>query len=112
MGKFKDIYLAKVYYKGQEGHAKRRPVLIIDDSENNLVTIAEITSAEPNDPPKTYDVFKVEILDWKAAGLDKPSWVKCYKTNVHRVPKDRLIKFIGEADDLTILNVLEIISGD
>ena len=104
--------MANIYYKGQEGEAKRRPVLIIDDSEDDLLTIAEITSVEPNDPPKTFDLFKVEIADWKAAGLDKPSWVKCYKTNVHRVPKDRLIKFIGEVEDLTMLNVLEKIFGD
>lgn len=112
MGKFKDVHLAKVYYKGQEGEAKRRPVLIIDDSEDHLLTIAEITSVEPYNPPKKHDAFKVEILDWKSAGLDKPSWVKCYKTNVHRVSKDRLIKFVGEVDDLTMLNVLEKIVGD
>lgn len=107
MAKFGDIYIAKVYFKGQAGQSKRRPVLIVDDSEDNLFTIAEITSVEPNDPPKTYDLFKIDIPDWKVAGLDRQSWVKCHKSNIHRVPRNRLINFVGEVGERTMLDILD-----
>lgn len=107
MPKFGELHTANMYYKGNSGTYKRRPVLIIDDSEEELITIAEITSEEPNSPPKYFDSFKVEILDWNAAGLEKQSWVKCYKGNVHRVPKDRAIRYIGVVDDSTMVSVLD-----
>lgn len=105
--KFGELHTANVYYRGTDGTFKRRPVLIVDDSEEELIIIAEITSEGPNEPPKYFDKFKVEILDWKTAGLDKPSWVKCYIENVHRVLKDRVVKYIGVVEDSTMVSVLD-----
>lgn len=106
---FGELYLAKVYFKGTKGPFKQRPVLIVDDTEENLITFAEITSIEPTDPPKYYDNFKVEIPDWQAAGLKKISWVKCYKGNIHRVQRNKVLKKIGSVDLKVMTEVLEII---
>ena len=103
---FAELHTARVYFKGNDGDNKIRPVLIIDDSEDDLITIAEITSEEPKNPPKYFDNFKVEITGWLAAGLDKRSWVKCHESTVHRVPKDRVVKYIGVVEDNVIIEVL------
>ena len=73
---FGEIHLAKVYYRGTSVPYQERPVLIVDDSEETLVTIAEITSIKPNEQPKYFDRFKVEIVNWQAVGLSEPFWVK------------------------------------
>jgi hypothetical protein len=65
------LYLVKVYFQGTSGSFKKRPILIIDDSEAPLVTFAEITSQGPGDPPKYFDSFKEELKTWQSFGLDK-----------------------------------------
>lgn len=107
MVNFGETHTAEVYFKGTSGTHKRRPVLIVDDSEEGLITFAEITSTEPDDPPKYFDRFKVEIKDWKVAGLDRRSWVKCHRENVHRVSKDRMIKKIGKVESQVMSDVLD-----
>ena len=106
---FGELYLAKVYYKGTTGPYKERPVLIVDDSEyeTGLITFAELTGTEPNNPPKYFDKFKVEIHDWKTTGLDEQSWVKCYIGNIHRVHKSRMLKKIGAVNLGVMTEVLE-----
>ncbi len=98
MPQFGELYTAIVYFQGNADNAKSRPVLVVDDTEEKLITIAEVTSKEPKYPPKYFDNFKVEISDWEIAGLKYPSWVKCYKGNVHRISRDRALKYIGTVD--------------
>lgn len=106
MVSFGETYTAEVYFKGTSGKSKRRPVLIVDDTEDGVITFTEITSSKPKDPPGYYDGFKVEITDWQSAGLEEPSWAKCHKGNVHRAPKDRIIKRIGSVNNEVMTNVL------
>ncbi len=107
MANFGELHTAYVYFKGTEGDFKTRPVLIIDDSEEALITFAEISSVEPNIPPKYFDSFKIEIIEWSQAGLNEHSWVKCHKGNIHRVPKDRVGKYIGIVDDESLLRIID-----
>lgn len=99
-----DIYKVKVFFKGTSGPYKVRPVLIVDeDSENGLFTIAELTSVEPKNPPGRFDAYKQKLEDWGSAGLDEETYVKCFKGNIHRVQDYRLFEFIGSvtSDDIT-----------
>lgn len=66
----------------------------------------EITSIEPNNPPQYFDNFKMELTNWKVFGLNAPSWVKCYRGNIHRVPNGKLIKRLGSVDSQTLADVL------
>ena len=68
----RDIYLVKIYYKGQTGTFKTRPVLLINNLANDWVTIAEITSVPPKLPPSYYDKFKEPIINWIDCGLTSP----------------------------------------
>lgn len=101
-----DLFTAKLYYRGTSGPYKIRPVLVVDDSSFPMVTLAEITTTEPNIPPKYFDRFKIEVKDWKTAGLHEQSWVKCYLGNVHRVHRNRLNKRIGSVNEETLIDVL------
>lgn len=103
------LFTVKLYYSGTSGQYKVRPVLIVDNSDYPMVTIAEITTTKPNIPPKYFDRFKVEVKDWRTTGLREQSWVKCYRGNVHRVNRNRLKKRIGSVNEETLINVLNTI---
>lgn len=60
-----DIYTTIIYYRGQSGASKKRPVVILNILANNFVTIAEITSVPPKKNPGFYDKFKEEIVNWE-----------------------------------------------
>lgn len=101
----KDIYLVQIYYKGQLGAFKSRPVLILNTLGNGWVTIAEITSVPPKKPPSHYDKFKEPIIRWDAYGLANPSFIKC--KNIHNIETLRLFKKIGIMDDEEFMNIIE-----
>lgn len=105
MAKFAELHIAKVYYKGNDEKFKLKPVLVIDDSEEGLCTIAEVTSEEP-DKNKYFETFKIEIPEWQSIGLDKKSWVKCHPENVRRIPISRIANCIGRITSKTMINVL------
>lgn len=92
-----DICIARIYYRGTSGPFKDRPVLILNNDNNGLFTIVEITSVAPKKPPKYYDTVKEEIKGWQEYGLDDPSWVKC--KNVHNVFSPRFYNKIGTMKD-------------
>lgn len=104
-----DIYVMRVYYKGNSRDFKDRPVLIYYQDETGLFSVAEITSVPPKDPPGYYDNFKAEITKWQECGLDDPSYVKC--KNIHRVEEEKLYKHIGTIDlydfDIIIDKIIE-----
>lgn len=111
MAQIGDIYSVKMYYKGTKGPFKFRPVLIIEDEDSRICTIVEITTTEPEEPPKHYDQYKVFFEDWATSGLNEKSWAKCNKTNIHKVKRDRLRKRLGEASNQDLFNIITKIVG-
>jgi len=101
----KDIYLVRIYFKGQSGTFKTRPVLILNNLSDGWVTIAEITSVPPKQPPSHYDKFKEPILKWAECGLTNPSFIKC--KNIHNIEISRLFQKIGIMDDDEFINIIE-----
>jgi len=102
----RDTYKVIIYYRGQSGAHKIRPVVILNDLGNNLFTIAEITSVSPKNPPKPYDRFKEQIINWEQCGLNEPSWVKCFEENVHNIDIRRLHEKIGVMDSQDFENAI------
>lgn len=101
-----DVCLVRIYYKGTEGQSKLRPVLIFNaDEESNLVSIVEITSIPPKNPPTFYDRFKEQIMDWNTCGLNQSSYVKC--KNIHRIDRSRLIQKIGTIEEDDFIRIIE-----
>lgn len=101
-----DIYTAIVYYSGQSGNNKPRPVIITNVLNSDFYTIAEITSVPPN-PSGYFGKFKEPITKWQESGLDDPSWVKCYKGNVHNIHISRLHQYIGDMNKEDFQNAIK-----
>jgi mRNA interferase MazF len=102
----KEVFITKVYFKGQTGIYKTRPVLILNyDDVRDVCTLVEITSVAPKDPPKYYDTFKEEIMYWELCGLDEKSYVKC--KNVHNVHGLELNQKIGIMHDDDFYRIVE-----
>lgn len=101
-----DIYTATIYYVGNSGDSKDRPVLILDEADEfGFVLIAEITSVPPKNPPTYYDGFKEEIKKWQEYGLNERSFVKC--KNTHQVEEDKLINKVGTMDYDEFVHIVE-----
>ncbi|MED1738138.1 type II toxin-antitoxin system PemK/MazF family toxin [Bacillus swezeyi] len=72
-----NIHLAITEFRDGTGR-KSRPVLVLGTRKNNPerfepeALVGYITSQNHN---KNFEKYKYPIADWKAAGLDKESWV-------------------------------------
>jgi hypothetical protein len=75
------IYIGDVYslyreFKQDPTDGKKRPNLVIEyDEDSEDVYILPLTRTAPKTPSRPYDRWKVEIKEWRDAGLDQPSWV-------------------------------------
>ena len=82
-----EIWWAKVAFEDQEGW-KERPVLIT--SKNQALIVAyKITSKNRGNTAEEF-----EILEWKKAGLPKPSFIRLGK--MLRLTEDVLTEKIGK----------------
>lgn len=101
-----DVWRLAFEYEDKPGIKKERPVVIgaIDDT-SALVLVAKVTSHEPrcNFPGE------VALKDWKGAGLEKPSTVRCSKTLIVPLEAFRNLKRYGhlsEWDAQSVSNAL------
>lgn len=100
MGNFElgDIYYIEKAFEDDPSKSKRRPAIIVDiDNNGKLLLLVVTTSQGRKNPPSHFDQFKHPILNWRKAGLDKPSWCLCY--SLLKVPKEALLNYIGTLDD-------------
>jgi len=105
MPESRDIYIVRIYYKGQSGTFKSRPILILNNLGNGWVTIAEITSVPPKQPPSYYDKYKEPIIKWAKYGLTELSFIKC--KNIHNIEESRLYRKIGTIDEDEFINIID-----
>ncbi len=99
-----DIWLAKVAFEDEPNIIKNRPVLIIDNTKC-LVLSLKITSHAPRTSYKD----EYQILEWKEAGLLKPSTIRISKKLL--LPRDSFIFRLGELQNLDKNNVISILSS-
>ena len=67
-----DIVVTYIGFSTSNG-GKTRPTAVILDTEEKLI-VFPITSKYANKSPKIKRQY-FQIVDWKAAGLTKPSWI-------------------------------------
>jgi mRNA interferase MazF len=83
------------------GKIGMRPVVILTRQNvlpyMNKVSVAEITSKGKGYP--------TEVFIGQKANLPKPSFVQT--DNIHTIPKDRLTKYIGTLDTMTMREISE-----
>ena len=86
----------------EEGGSKVRPVLVLDPA-NSLVLTFKITSK----PPRGNYPAEYRLLQWREAGLTKPSTVRCSK--LLRIPDEDFMDRVGILQLRDIRGVQEII---
>lgn len=101
--KINEIYTAYVSW-GTDG--KRRPILVIHDTENNVFCY-RITSKFSQKPEKIKRNY-FPLTDWRQAGLVKESYVDV--GNVSKLSKDKItFRFVGELSLRDIKSLTEFI---
>ena len=78
-----------------------RPVVIID-GRAFVCAALKVTSQKRNDR------FHVELIQWRKAGLDRPSWVEIGKTV--KLSEDSFGDMIGTLDNEDILGIVRELS--
>ncbi len=91
------VWWARVTFEDDPSTYKVRPVVIID-GRAFVCTALKVTSQRKN------DLYHVELVQWRAAGLDKPSWVEVGKTV--RLNEDSFGEMIGRLDHEDILRIV------
>lgn len=87
-----ECFLAYVNFNEKKG-GKVRPVVLIHDKEENQFFACSVTSQINKPKNQKYGYI---VKDWKEAGLDRPSIIKCNKEDMYKVKKPfQLIKKIG-----------------
>jgi mRNA interferase MazF len=104
------IFWLEIFFEDKD-ESKVRPVLVVSYAkESNLLTIVEITSSPPNNPPTHFDQFKEPIYKWKEAGLSRLSYAKTHK--LHRIHRDEIGSFCGKLEgsdfDRICVRILEV----
>lgn len=79
-----DVWQIPFEYEDQPGIFKKRPV-IIGGVDTESVEIFLLSIKVTSHPPRSNYVGEVPILDWKDAGLSKPSTARC--SHIVRLPK-------------------------
>lgn len=89
-----DIFYARVAYTEDPSNSSRRPVIVIDELEDNLLLLISTTSKGIRKPPTYHDQFKIPIKNWRKAGFTKPSW--CRGKILIQMPKYEAESLINE----------------
>lgn len=92
--KANDVAIAYVTYVEGKG-GKKRPVYVIQN-RNEVVSFFSITSKYQNKSDKIKELY-FEIMDWKEAGLTKPSWIDTGRVREIAVDNQEVrMKKVGE----------------
>lgn|SRR5699024_552279 len=91
-----DLFYFDVAYEDDPSIFKNRPVMLLQESEDNFLLLISTTTTKRNDPLKWYDAYKIPIQNWRKTGLREPSW--CLARNLIEISRAELELLIG-ADD-------------
>lgn len=71
-----DLFYFDVAYEDDPSKFKTRPVLVIEEMEDDFLLLVSTTSIKRNIPMKWYDYYKIPIPNWRKANLKDPSWCR------------------------------------
>lgn len=90
--KFGEIVLIAFHFTDGRG-VKKRPAIVLLDSEDNDVLLARVTSQPVN------TIFDLTIKDWQKAGLLKPSFIRLHKlATIETILIDRKLGILSDDD--------------
>lgn len=82
-------------------NGKARPVVSLLDPNTQEYIICKSTSTEKIQNNK----YGYELLDWKEAGFNGPSIIKCNQEDIVALKDQRLIKSIGTLSDRDLIGI-------
>lgn len=91
-----EILLLEYPYSNVSG-SKRRPGLVLVDIGDDDIVAAPVTTHSPRDE------FDVELIDWAAAGLIRPSVVRPHKLSV--IEKRLIYRRFGRLSEFDLSRV-------
>lgn len=97
-----EVWLARVSFRDNPSEYKPRPVLIVG---NEFTVDVDVITDPITDVKNRRSDFDIEVIDWKEAGLAKPSVVRTSKpTTLHQ---SMFIKKLGKLLEEDFSNILE-----
>ena len=98
-----EIWWAFVEYEDQQGIGKKRPVLVIPGNDSPLIMVLKMTSHSPRGNFKG----EYQLIDYKSAGLKKPTVVRCSKImSMDEKSFNDKIGILQPRDIMNITNIL------
>lgn len=91
-----DIFYLEIAYEDDPSQSKKRPVIIIDESEDGIFLLVSTTSKPRNNTLTFHDRYKIPILNWQKSGLKKPSW--CKAKRLFAIPKSVIETTVKKSD--------------
>ncbi len=91
-----DIFYFDVAYTDDPSKSSNRPVLIIDELEDDMLLLISTTTKGRKYPISGYDRYKIPIQNWRKTGLDRPSW--CRGKILIRLHKDEIDSLVKISD--------------
>jgi len=88
--KFGDIVLLKFPFTNETSF-KRRPALILNDTNDGDIIVCRVTSQLYKTP------FDVQVINWKESGLKLPSVIRVYK--IATLNKNMVEMLMGRIDN-------------
>ncbi len=99
--RFGDIILIKFPFTDVSG-AKKRPALVLHDTDDNDIIICRITSQIKESR------FDIEITDQKAAGLKLPSIIRLHKiVTIEKTLVDKKMGALSETDAKSVESLIK-----
>lgn len=105
-----DIYWVESAYEDAPNESKRRPAIIVAETEEHVFLLVTTTSKGPKNPPKYYDRYKHPILNWRQANLYEPSWAKC--NALVELPKHILNDYIGKLHEFDYRRLIDFLETE
>jgi mRNA interferase MazF len=109
-----EIYWLEVGYQDNPSESKTRPAIIVDIDDDELLILVAATSVPPHNTPKYFDRYKIPILNWRKAGLPKPTWAQGFRLlTLTKIDMQSAVKeedYIGRMDEVDfnyLVNELE-----
>lgn len=87
---FGDIVNAHIVFTRAEG-GKDRP-LVYTTEKDGYIQGFELTGQKGNN---YFRQFRYKIIDWRAAGCDKPSYINLYPSDTKIIPKQAILHYRG-----------------
>lgn len=100
-----EVWFANVVFEDNPALSKQRPVVIVDNQTAYIISL-KVTSHSP----RSIYPGEYALKEWKAAGLSKPSTVRCSK-KLRLIPSD-FIRKIGRLHPIDVFAIRNIIRNN